>query len=125
MKMEEKENRVLSCDLDVYVDNIGKYIVKKYIVHSERNNSPTAVTAIINIELQQNEGDTKNIQFIENLKPDYWQGNLTKDVVQCLTEKEIEDAQSHFQEYCYYYLHSLFQFYHHHRCGEFNCKRGI
>ena len=42
-------------------------------MHSERNNSPTVVTAVINIELQQNKADVKN-QFIENLKPRYSQG---------------------------------------------------
>ena len=70
-----EKNGVPYCDLDVYVDNIGKYIVKKYRVHSERNNSPTVVTAVINIELQQKKADAKNIQFIENLKPRYWQLN--------------------------------------------------
>ena len=71
----KRKNGVPYCDLDVYVDNIGKYIVKKYRVHSERNNSPTVVTAVINIELQQKKADAKNIQFIENLKPRYWQLN--------------------------------------------------
>ena len=63
-----KKNGVPYFDLDVYVHNIGKYIIKKYRVHSERNNSPTVVTAVINIELQQNKADAKNIQFMENLK---------------------------------------------------------
>ena len=72
---QKRKNGVPYCDLDVYVDNIGKYIVKKYRVHSERNNSPTVVTAVINIELQQKKADAKNIQFIENLKPRYWQLN--------------------------------------------------
>ena len=76
-----EKNRVPYCDLDVYVDNTDKYIVKKYRAHSERNNSPTAVTAVINIELQQNKADTKNIQFIENLKPRYWQRTLTFDLI--------------------------------------------
>ena len=67
--------------MDVYVDNVGKYIVKKYRVHSERNNSPTVVSAVINIELQQNEASTKNIEFIENLKPHHWQGNLTEEAI--------------------------------------------
>ena len=106
----ETENGVPYCDLDVYVDNIGKYIVKKYRVHSERNNSPTVVTAVINIELQQNKADTKNIQFIENLKPRYWQGTLTEEAIQCLMGKEIENACNDFREYRYCYLHSLFQF---------------
>ena len=66
-----EKNRVPYCNLDVYVDNIGKHIIKKYRVHSERNNSPTVVTAVINIELQQNKDNAKNIQFIENLKPRY------------------------------------------------------
>ena len=105
-----EKNRVPYCDLDVYVDNIGKYIVKKYRVHSERNNSPTVVTPVINIELQQNEADTKDIQFIENLKPCNWQGNLTKEAIQCLVEKEIENAQNDFREYRCCYLRSLFQF---------------
>ena len=51
----------------------------------------------------------KNIQFIGNLKPCYWQGNLSEAVIQCLMEKEIENAQNNFQEYCYCYPHSLFQ----------------
>ena len=46
---------MVKCDLDVYVDNIGKYIVKNYRVHSERNNSPNVITAVINIELQKEE----------------------------------------------------------------------
>ena len=74
MKTEEKKWSPLLW-FGCYVDNIGKYIVKKYRVHSERNNSPTVVTAVINIELQQNKADAKNIQFIENLKPRYWQLN--------------------------------------------------
>ena len=74
----------------------GKYIVKKYRVHSERNNSPTVVTAVINIELQQNKADAINIQFIENLKPCYWQGTLTEEAIQCLMEREIENAHNNF-----------------------------
>ena len=105
-----QKNGVPYCDLDVYVDNVGKYIVKKYRVHSERNNSPTVVTAVINIELQQNKADTKNIQFIENLKPRYWQGTLTEEAIQCLMGKEIENACNDFREYRYCYLRSLFQF---------------
>ena len=70
----------------------GKYIVKKYQVHSETNNSPTVVTAVINIELQQNKADAINTQFIENLKPCYWQGTLTKEAIQCLMERETENA---------------------------------
>ena len=105
-----EKNRVPYCDLDVYVDNTDKYIVKKYRAHSERNNSPTAVTAVINIELQQNKADTKNIQFIENLKPRYWQRTLTEEAIQCLMEKEIENAQNDFREYRCCYLRSLFQF---------------
>ena len=61
-------NRVPYCDLDVYVDNRSKYIAKKYRVHSERNNSPTVATAVMNSELQQNEANIENIQFIESLK---------------------------------------------------------
>ena len=107
MTTKELKNSVRSCDLGVYVNNIGKHIVKKQRLHSERNNSPTVVTAVINIKLQQNEIDTKNIQFNENLKPGYWNRNITKGI-QCLMEKEIEDAQNGFREYCY--LLSLFKF---------------
>ena len=107
MTTEELKNSDPSCDFDVYVNNIGKHIVKKHRLHSERNNSPTVVTAVTNIELQQNEIDTKNIQFNENLKPGYWNRNISKEI-QCLMEKEIEDAQIDFREYCY--LLSLFKF---------------
>ena len=48
-----KEKNVPNCDLDVYVDNTGKYIVKSYRVQSERNKSPNVITAVINIELQK------------------------------------------------------------------------
>ena len=62
MNENGREKRgTLSCDLDVYVDNTGKFIIKRYIVHSDRNNSPTVVTAVINIELQENEAGTTNI----------------------------------------------------------------
>ena len=80
--------------MDVFVDNICKDIVKKCREnerkYSERNNSPSVVAAVINIELHQNESET--IQFIDNLKPGYWQGNLTGEVVQYLMGKETEDA---------------------------------
>ena len=67
----EKKNVVPSCDLDIYVDNIGKHIVKNYRVHSECNNSPNVISAVVNIELQKEENIKENIQYIENLKPGY------------------------------------------------------
>ena len=119
MTTEELKN---SDPSDVYVSNIGKHIVKKQRLHSEINNSPTVVTAVVNIELQQNEIDTKNIQFNENLKPGYWNRNISKEI-QCLMEKEIEDAQNDFREYCY--LLSLFKFISSPNYMELNCKRDI
>ena len=38
-------------DIDVYIDNIWKYVVRSYRVSASRNPSPTVVTAIINIKL--------------------------------------------------------------------------
>ena len=48
------------------------------------------------------------IQFIENLKPRYWQGTLTEEAIKCLMEKEIENACNDVREYRYCYLRSLF-----------------
>ena len=93
--------------MEKLVDNIRKYIVKSYRVPSERNNSLNVITAIINIELQKEQNSKENIQYIENLKPVYWQNNLTEPDIQKLMEKEIVEAQNNFQEYNYNYLFSL------------------
>ena len=76
------KNVVPNCDFDVYVDNIGKYIAKNYRVHSECNNSPNVITAVINTEQQKEQNSKENIQYIENLKPGYWQNNLTEPEIQ-------------------------------------------
>ena len=105
-----KEKNVPNCDLDVYVDNTGKYIVKSYRVQSERNNSPNVITAVINIELQKEKNSKENIQYIKNLKPVYWQNNLAEPEIQKLMEKEIVETQNNFREYRYNYPFSLFKF---------------
>ena len=79
----KRKNFVPNCDLDIYVDNIRKYIVKNYRVHSERNNSTNVINAVINIELPE---------------------------IQKLMEKEIVKAQNNFREYRYNYLFSLLKF---------------
>ena len=81
-----------------------KYDLFIYLVHSECNNSPNVITAVKNIELQKEENIKENIQYIENLKPGYWQKNLTEAEIQKLMEKEIMEAQNNFREYCYNYL---------------------
>ena len=48
------------------------------------------------------------IQFIENLKPRYWQGTLTEEAIKCLMKKEIENGCNDVREYRYCYLCSLF-----------------
>ena len=110
MNENRKEKNVPNCDLDVYVDNTGKYIVKSYRVQSERNNSPNVITAVINIELQKEKNSKENIQYIKNLKPVYWQNNLAEPEIQKLMEKEIVETQNNFREYRYNYLFSLFKF---------------
>ena len=102
-----KEKNVPNCDLDVYVDNIRKYIVKNYQVHNERNNSPNVITVIMNIELQEEVNNKENIQYIENLKCGCWQNNLTEPEIQKMMEKKIVEAQSILWEYHYNYLYSL------------------
>ena len=92
--MKTKEKNVPNCDLDVYVDNIRKYIVKNYRVHNERNNSPSVITVVINIELQEEVNNKENIQYIENLKRGYWQNNLAEPEMQKFMEKKIVEAQS-------------------------------
>ena len=110
MNENRKEKNVPNCDLDVYVDNTGKYIVKSYRVQSERNNSPNVITAVINIELQKEKNSKENIQYIKNLKPVYWQNNLAEPEIQKLMEKEIVETQNNFREYRYNYPFSLFKF---------------
>ena len=110
MNENRKEKNVPNCDLDVYVDNTGKYIVKSYRVQSERNNSPNVITAVINIELQKEKNSKENVQYIKNLKPVYWQNNLAEPEIQKLMEKEIVETQNNFREYRYNYLFSLFKF---------------
>ena len=92
----KEENVVPNCDLDVYVDNIEKYIVENHQVHSECNNSPNIITAFKNIEPQKEENIKENIQYIENLKPGYWQKNLAEAEIQKLRGKEIMEAQNNF-----------------------------
>ena len=108
-----EKNGVPYCDLDVCIDNIGKYIIKKYRVHSERNNSPTVVTAVINIELQQNKADAKNIQFMENLKLVIGRELLPKKQFNVWWKRKLKMHAITFENTVIVISAAFFSFYHH------------
>ena len=82
--------RTPSGDMDFYIDNIGKYIVKSYRVKSTRNKSPNVITAVLNIPLRSPDGN-ENLQYQEELKPSNWQ-NLYIDELQLKMNQLIQSG---------------------------------
>ena len=101
---KEKNYLTLNGDIDLYFDNIGKYITKNYRVKADKNTSPTIITATINIPLKSD----VYLQSNESLKPGNWSNGTTELEIQNLMEADINDSLVHFREFRFNYIVSLF-----------------
>ena len=96
-------------DIDVYIDNIGKYINKSYRVSVHKNRSPTVVTAVLNIPLQ---GDSfPSIQERMDLKPTEWLLPYTNEGdVQVKMLEILNACKMNFREYRFKYIDEILKF---------------
>ena len=97
-----------SGDIDVYIDNIGKYIEKAYRVSASKNRTPTVVTAVLNIPLQSDE----NIQQRYELRPTEWnrEGTIDEGDIQEQMLKVLEDSEIEFRNYRYNYIERILNY---------------
>ena len=93
-------------DLYMFIDNIGKYIVKNYRIKQEKNSAANVITASLNIPLKSDDF----LQGMESLKPVTWGLDLDEGTIQERMEAMILSAEGKFREYRYHYITSLFQF---------------
>ena len=93
-------------DIYVFVDNIGKYIVKNYRIKSDQNNKANVVTATVNIPLKSD----SFIQSKDDLKPGNWASGKSENDIQTQMEKAITDGEEKFREYRYHYIVSIFEY---------------
>lgn len=76
--MKEIGSKPLKCpngDLDTYIDNIGKYLVKTYQVMKYNSLAADIITTTLHIPLQG-----ASIQSNQSLKPINWSTNVTEDL---------------------------------------------
>ena len=91
-------------NVDVFIDNIGKYIEKNYRVSASKNSSPTVVTAVLNIPLKS-EPSLYNIQDRNDLKPRHWAAStLDEEDIQERMQDIIDKSEEKFREYRFRYV---------------------
>ena len=97
-------------DSDIFVDNVGKYIVKSYRVNHTENTTPTVVTACINIPLNKPDEDKDvHLQSDPGLKPIFWMGNANETEIQELMDETMQEGIDDFRQYRYNYLCEIFK----------------
>ena len=100
-----------SGNIDVYVDNIGKYVEKSYRVNAQKNKTPTVVSAVLNIPLKSIDSSMDDLQQREELKPKYWKkSKLREDEIQREMEKVIEEAEIKFRELRFNYVNAMLDY---------------
>ena len=96
--------KMLTCmkgTLDIFFDNIGKYIIKSYRVSSDSSARADVITTAIQI-LPTNEYD---IQQDASLKPK--RKSTDRKTLHQKMESEIEKGVKNYREYRYRFLHSI------------------
>ena len=81
--------------------------MKNYRVSAIKNFTPNVVTALLNIVLKSDA--LPLAQYVESLKPIYWEGNRSEEEIQSLMW-DFEACTDDFRVYLYNYITDLFQF---------------
>ena len=109
LRQNAEEMELPSEDSDIFVDNVGHYVVKSYRVSQEKNAKPNVVTASINIPW--NSDTPNNLQQQENLKPGYWGAGASETNIQRQMVQAINESTSKFLFYKYRYIFEMFKFF--------------
>ena len=98
----------LQCEkgtLDIFFDNIGKYVIKNYCISTEKIKTANIISLCIQVVVDDKTGTS--IQKNKNFKPK----NITKNIKAIHSEmkNEINKANDLFQIYMYNFLEKLLQ----------------
>ena len=98
----------LQCEkgtLDIFFDNIGKYVIKNYCLSTEKIKTANIITLCIQVVVDDKTGTA--IQKNKYFKPK----NITKNIKAIHSEmkNEINKANDLFQIYMYNFLEKLLQ----------------
>ena len=96
-------------NLDVYIDNIGKYKVPSFRVQTDNNRTPTVITAILNIPLKSTL-ELMNIQYKSELQPSAWRPNESEKKLQDKMEMLLSKAEQDFRVYRAKYLDEIINY---------------
>ena len=100
-----------SGNLDVYVDNIGKYKVPSFRVRVDNNRTPTVISAILNIPLKSTTEETLDIQYQSEFKPSAWASTTENEkTLQEKMESFISNAQDDFRPYRAQYISEMINY---------------
>ena len=74
-------------DVEAYIDNIGKYIIKHYHVSKGNNNTPDVITTTLHIKPYE------NTQTDSSLKPIAWRKGAPEKEIQTKMETIIQQSK--------------------------------
>lgn len=97
-------------DIDVYFDNIGKYIEKSYRVNADRKRTPTVISAVLNIPLKSTNGLPSPLQNNPEYKPSTWSAVENEKYVQKKMEQIISDSETNFRRYRFQYIAEIMDY---------------
>ena len=80
-------------DLITFFDNIGRYVIKNYRVHSAKTRSAAIISTVMHINLDQ-----MRLQDQEELKPIYWGANRKEEEIQAEMLKYIKINEAKFRK---------------------------
>ena len=97
-------------DIDVYFDNIGKYIEKSYRVSADQKRTPTVISAVLNIPLKSHNVSSTPLQHKPELKPSVWNNVKNEKEVQKKMEEVITTAENNFRSYRFRYVAEIMDY---------------
>ena len=87
-------------DIDTFIDNIGRYIVKSYRVSVEKNKQADIITSCLHI-VGNPEG---RLQTLSRLKPSSWDKNMDEQEIQEKMEDKVTIDKSNFRKIRYDFI---------------------
>ena len=92
-------------NVETYIDNIGKYIIKNYCVSKDENNTTDVITTTLHIKLHE------YIQTDSSLKPVAWRKEATEKGIQTTMETIIQQSKKLFPKIHLQYISYMIDIY--------------
>lgn len=94
-----------SGDIETYIDNIGKYIIRNYRISKTKSALADIITSTLHISLMG------NIETIESLKPCYWSTEKTLGEIQGKMDEILQSSRKVFRKVRFNYISQMIEQY--------------